>query len=101
MRASCGPVSLRPSCTCQRSEEHTSELQSRLHLVCRLLLEKKKQQAAHQNAHIIFGAVVDPSLKGKVKITVIATGFEAQTSAPAAGSVAHKPLETAIVTVNA
>src|SRR5687768_18067710 len=30
-----------------RSEEHTSELQSRLHLVCRLLLEKKKNQDAH------------------------------------------------------
>src|SRR2546422_1834789 len=29
----------------RRSEEHTSELQSRLHLVCRLLLEKKKQQS--------------------------------------------------------
>src|SRR2546422_3618715 len=28
-----------------RSEEHTSELQSRLHLVCRLLLEKKKKHA--------------------------------------------------------
>src|SRR2546422_2270702 len=28
-----------------RSEEHTSELQSRLHLVCRLLLEKKKTKA--------------------------------------------------------
>src|SRR2546422_8153242 len=28
--------------TSRRSEEHTSELQSRLHLVCRLLLEKKK-----------------------------------------------------------
>src|SRR2546422_3305500 len=28
---------------CERSEEHTSELQSRLHLVCRLLLEKKKK----------------------------------------------------------
>src|SRR2546429_1086509 len=28
-----------------RSEEHTSELQSRLHLVCRLLLEKKKHYA--------------------------------------------------------
>src|SRR5690554_2555174 len=28
---------------CQRSEEHTSELQSRPHLVCRLLLEKKKK----------------------------------------------------------
>src|SRR2546422_9267532 len=30
--------------TADRSEEHTSELQSRLHLVCRLLLEKKKKQ---------------------------------------------------------
>src|SRR2546422_11170699 len=28
----------------ERSEEHTSELQSRLHLVCRLLLEKKKRE---------------------------------------------------------
>src|SRR2546422_7231562 len=40
----CGP-------TCQaherRSEEHTSELQSRLHLVCRLLLEKKKRPHNH------------------------------------------------------
>src|SRR2546422_2541339 len=30
-----------------RSEEHTSELQSRLHLVCRLLLEKKKKTSRH------------------------------------------------------
>src|SRR2546429_5132503 len=30
-----------------RSEEHTSELQSRLHLVCRLLLEKKKKHVTH------------------------------------------------------
>src|SRR2546422_5397052 len=30
--------------TSRRSEEHTSELQSRLHLVCRLLLEKKKDE---------------------------------------------------------
>src|SRR2546422_5321275 len=30
--------------TTDRSEEHTSELQSRLHLVCRLLLEKKKKK---------------------------------------------------------
>src|SRR2546422_3119975 len=29
----------------KRSEEHTSELQSRLHLVCRLLLEKKKKKS--------------------------------------------------------
>src|SRR3989449_3319773 len=32
-----------------RSEEHTSELQSRLHLVCRLLLEKKKKEAIHES----------------------------------------------------
>src|SRR5687768_17918173 len=32
-----------------RSEEHTSELQSRLHLVCRLLLEKKKKTHMYYN----------------------------------------------------
>src|SRR2546429_264424 len=36
-----------------RSEEHTSELQSRLHLVCRLLLEKKKIIATIQRINII------------------------------------------------
>src|SRR2546422_5276137 len=35
-----------------RSEEHTSELQSRLHLVCRLLLEKKKKET-EQNRHLV------------------------------------------------
>src|SRR2546422_8359156 len=35
------------TCSTTRSEEHTSELQSRLHLVCRLLLEKKKQPLPH------------------------------------------------------
>src|SRR2546429_4638299 len=34
-----------PKVAFARSEEHTSELQSRLHLVCRLLLEKKKIEA--------------------------------------------------------
>ncbi len=34
------------------------------------------QEAAHEDANIIFGAVVDPELTGKVKITVIATGFD-------------------------
>jgi cell division protein FtsZ len=33
------------------------------------------QEAADEDANIIFGAVVDPALKGTVKITVIATGF--------------------------
>src|SRR5438876_4644362 len=32
-----------------RSEEHTSELQSPVHLVCRLLLEKKKNRKQHKN----------------------------------------------------
>src|SRR2546422_8618348 len=39
----------------KRSEEHTSELQSRLHLVCRLLLEKKKKTM--QISYIIYIAV--------------------------------------------
>src|SRR5205809_3741034 len=44
-----------------RSEEHTSELQSRLHLVCRLLLEKKKpspRNASHPNR-----LCTDPSIR--------------------------------------
>src|SRR2546422_2555081 len=36
-----------------RSEEHTSELQSRLHLVCRLLLEKKKKQQSRMQLAIM------------------------------------------------
>src|SRR5690348_17655060 len=39
----CGPFSSGETRTRTRSEEHTSELQSPVHLVCRLLLEKKKQ----------------------------------------------------------
>src|SRR2546429_5487758 len=37
------PMENHDGVTVGRSEEHTSELQSRLHLVCRLLLEKKKK----------------------------------------------------------
>src|SRR2546422_6957557 len=40
-----------------RSEEHTSELQSRLHLVCRLLLEKKKKQ--NYEIHCLIISVED------------------------------------------
>src|SRR5687768_18364896 len=36
-------------CDAARSEEHTSELQSRLHLVCRLLLEKKKKKKKNKH----------------------------------------------------
>ena len=45
------------------------------------------QEAAHEDANIIFGAVVDPHLTGKVKITVIATGFDR----PAAGRSLPSP----------
>ena len=45
------------------------------------------QEAAHEDANIIFGAVVDPKMEGRVKITVIATGFDrASTSASATAS---------------
>src|SRR3712207_7706593 len=44
-RSTGSPTSWRPSSA--RSEEHTSELQSRQYLVCRLLLEKKKQNNLH------------------------------------------------------
>src|SRR3712207_8395979 len=43
---------LRPGA--QRSEEHTSELQSRQYLVCRLLLEKKNQSA---DVHVLWSTV--------------------------------------------
>src|SRR5438876_4441860 len=42
------------SCRCRRSEEHTSELQSPVHLVCRLLLEKKKTTHITPPTHIIL-----------------------------------------------
>ena len=53
------------------------------------------QEAAHEDANIIFGAVVDPKMEGKVKITVIATGFDRGMSAarqPSA-SAAQTPVD--------
>src|SRR5258707_10072061 len=43
-----------PHRSCQRSEEHTSELQSRQYLVCRLLLEKKKKPLIIQFQHHVY-----------------------------------------------
>src|SRR5260370_30743656 len=42
-----------------RSEEHTSELQSHLNLVCRLLLEKKKQLSKANDYRVRITAIVD------------------------------------------
>src|SRR5436190_8910568 len=49
--ASAAPLPMgRPAATIPRSEEHTSELQSHSDLVCRLLLEKKKQSHKRRDA---------------------------------------------------
>ncbi len=50
------------------------------------------QEAAHEEANIIFGAVVDPNLVGKVKITVIATGFDRKTSRASVSGL-HTPVD--------
>ena len=51
------------------------------------------QEAAHEDANIIFGAVIDPALKGRVKITVIATGFEPPAAARPAATTAETPVD--------
>jgi cell division protein FtsZ len=52
------------------------------------------QEAAHEDANIIFGAVIDPALKGKVKITVIATGFGPQSATRPLGSASSAQTPT-------
>jgi len=51
--------------------------------------------AAHEDANIIFGAVVDPAMQGQVKITVIATGFDHSRAAhsPAAQAMMVTPVD--------
>jgi cell division protein FtsZ len=51
------------------------------------------QEAADEDANIIFGAVVDPALHGKVKITVIATGFDPTASVRPVASAAQTPVD--------
>ena len=51
------------------------------------------QEAAHEDANIIFGAVVDPELHGRVKITVIATGFDLPTRPATAVSQMQTPVD--------
>jgi cell division protein FtsZ len=50
------------------------------------------QEAAHEDSHIIFGAVIDPSLQDEVRITVIATGFsERKEGSQPSGKVVEMP----------
>ncbi len=51
------------------------------------------QESAHEDANIIFGAVVDKALTNKVKITVIATGFD---HVKGERSAAHTPMQTPV-----
>src|SRR5947199_6612083 len=59
----------------RRSEEHTSELQSLRHLVCRLLLEKKKNNARKNDARLDQGQCCEQAFQ------------------PVGGACAHDPLE--------
>jgi cell division protein FtsZ len=49
------------------------------------------QEAAHEEANIIFGAVIDPALQDEVRITVIATGFSDRREAAHAGRLVGLP----------
>ena len=51
------------------------------------------QEAAHEDANIIFGAVVDPDLVGKVKITVIATGFDRKSTRVPGSGPSNTPVD--------
>ena len=64
------------------------------------------QDAAHEDANIIFGVVTDPNMEDVVKVTVIATGFDMQPAteasqlsrrkAPGLGAAASAPVRTAV-----
>ena len=51
------------------------------------------QEAAHEDANIIFGAVVDPRLEGRVKVTVIATGFDSGAARQPAATASQTPVD--------
>jgi len=51
------------------------------------------QEAAHEDANIIFGAVVDDTLEGRVKVTVIATGFDLDSVRQPAATSTQTPVD--------
>ena len=58
-----------------------------------LTLESTAPALIHEEANIIFGAVVDSSMKGEVKITVIATGFDDKSIATSNASASKTPVD--------
>src|SRR5699024_12037871 len=66
-RVSSSPLGCLPLplfCESPRSEEHTSELQSRFDLVCRLLLEKKKETKTYGGGEYVYNSVKGDSVHG-------------------------------------
>ncbi len=51
------------------------------------------QNSAHEDAHIIFGSVIDDSLDGQIRVTVIATGFDSQSMTASTPEVASPEVE--------
>ncbi|MFQ5716944.1 MAG: cell division protein FtsZ, partial [Nitrospinales bacterium] len=52
------------------------------------------QKNAHDDAHIIFGAVIDKNLEGKMRVTVIATGYERENSQDKIAKLIAKPVSS-------
>src|SRR2546429_2485403 len=84
-----------------RSEEHTSELQSRLHLVCRLLLEKKKQRLELHPLfclpHLLLPSGISPPINTHVPITALAPSRTSVQLTPMP-RLSHHPLSLHSVT---
>src|SRR2546430_9062806 len=82
-----------------RSEEHTSELQSQSNLVCRLLLEKKKNSIAPLALHIAKKALVSPhALEPAVKSVLLSRSEEHPSKLQSTCNLScHLPLETQMI----
>ncbi len=71
-----------PTCTARAASSSTSPAVRTSRSPRSARRRRSSTSAAHEDANIIFGAVVDPKMEGKVKITVIATGFDRRYARP-------------------
>src|SRR3712207_8573888 len=85
----------RPSILRSRSEEHTSELQSRQYLVCRLLLEKKKYANMHPSHQVVPLLVLKSLIHFTLNVVVATLSPFVSSSLLAAPSPAHVPTRLA------
>src|SRR5437879_9644507 len=69
----------RPRAGCPRSEEHTSELQSPMYLVCRLLLENKKPRVIMELEHVTSASMAElPGLRVRSRVLVVHQAYSVQ-----------------------